>query len=85
MIIRNLHEMRGGAIVLPVYNAEEYITDCLDSILAQTYPYWKAYCINDGSKDNTAFILDDYAKRRMRESESFIHPMQERQVQETLL
>ena len=59
--------MRGGvAIVLPVYNAEEYITDCLDSILAQTYPYWKAYCINDGSKDNTAFILDDYAKKDAR-------------------
>ena len=54
------------AIVLPVYNAEEYITDCLDSILAQTYPYWKAYCINDGSKDNTAFILDDYAKKDAR-------------------
>ena len=55
-----------GAIVLPVYNAEEYITDCLDSILAQTYPYWKAYCINDGSKDNTASILDDYAKKDAR-------------------
>ena len=67
MIIRNLPEMRGGvAIVLPVYNAEEYITDCLDSILAQTYPYWKAYCINDGSKDNTASILDDYAKKDAR-------------------
>lgn len=56
--------VRGGvAIVIPIYNAEEYIADCLDSIIAQTYPYWRAYCIDDGSKDRTASILDDYAKR----------------------
>lgn len=64
MIVNYFNNIGGGvAVVLPVYNAEEYIADCLDSIIAQTYPYWRVYCVDDGSKDRTASILDDYAKR----------------------
>lgn len=58
--------MWGGAkiaIVLPVYNAQEYIAECLYSILNQTYTNWMAYCVNDGSRDETAQILEDFAKK----------------------
>lgn len=51
------------AIVIPVFNAEAYIADCLDSIIAQTYSNWTVYCVNDGSNDNTASIIDKYAKK----------------------
>ena len=56
------NQNRGNiAIVLPVYNAEKYIADCLDSIRSQTYPYWIAYCVNDGFRDCSASILEEYA------------------------
>lgn len=54
------------AIVIPVYNAEAYLADCLDSILAQTYTDWEALCVNDGSTDRSAEILQRYATRDAR-------------------
>ncbi len=35
------------SVTIPVFNCEKYISDCLDSMLAQTYPNWEAYCINN--------------------------------------
>lgn len=35
-------------IIIPVYNAEKYIGECLDSILNQDFQNWNAICINDG-------------------------------------
>lgn len=61
-----INKERSVAIIIPVYNAQEYIADCLDSILAQTYPYWTVYCVNDGSQDNTSAILADYAEKDQR-------------------
>ncbi len=49
------------AIIIPVYNAEKYLSDCLESLLAQTYRYWEAICINDGSTDRSGDILLSYA------------------------
>lgn len=51
------------SIIIPVYNVEKYLKECLDSVLAQTYQNWEAICVNDGSPDNCAQILDDYAKK----------------------
>ena len=48
-------------IIVPCYNAEEYIAECLDSIINQFYKNWEAICINDGSKDETEHILYSYA------------------------
>ena len=56
----------GGAVVIPAYNAQEYIADCLDSILAQTYSNWTIYCVNDGSRDKTREILNQYAEKDQR-------------------
>ena len=50
-------------IVVPVYNAEKYIAKCLDSILNNTYKNIEVILINDGSKDNSQKILNEYQKK----------------------
>lgn len=54
------------SIIIPVYNVEKYLGRCLDSILAQTYPNWKAICVNDGSTDSSLEILKEYATKDTR-------------------
>lgn len=49
------------SIIIPVYNVEQYLRDCLDSVLNQTMPDWEAVCVNDGSTDGSAAILKEYA------------------------
>lgn len=49
------------SIIVPVYNVEEYITECIDSILSQTYKDWELILVNDGSTDNSGKICDEYA------------------------
>lgn len=51
------------SIIIPVYNVESYLRECLDSVIAQTYPGWEAICVNDGSTDGSADILKEYANR----------------------
>lgn len=48
------------SILMPVYNGELYVREAVESILAQTYQPFELIIINDGSKDNTAAILDEY-------------------------
>lgn len=50
------------SVLVPCYNVSPWLHRCLDSILAQTYTNWEAILVNDGSKDNTAEILEEYAK-----------------------
>lgn len=54
------------SVIIPVYNVEKYLPECLDSLLAQTYPHWQAICVNDGSKDNSLQILQQYAAKDKR-------------------
>lgn len=49
------------SIVVPVYNAEKYLIQCLDSILAQTLKDIEVICVDDGSTDHSREILDRYA------------------------
>lgn len=49
------------SVIVPVYNAEKYLTQCLDSILAQTLKEIEVVCVNDGSTDSSGEILDQYA------------------------
>lgn len=51
------------SIVVPIYNEEKFISEALDSIVAQTDVDWEALLIDDGSTDSTPGILDEYAKR----------------------
>ena len=54
------------SVIIPIYNVEKYLPECLDSLLAQTYPHWQAICVNDGSKDNSLQILQQYADKDAR-------------------
>ncbi len=46
------------SIICPVYNAEKYLRNCVDSVLRQSYPYWELWLINDGSSDRSQRIID---------------------------
>ena len=54
------------SVIIPVYNVENYIGRCLDSILAQTHSNFDIILINDGSTDNSGRICDEYAKKDSR-------------------
>lgn len=51
------------SVIVPVYNVEKYISRCLESILNQTEHDLEIIVVNDGSKDNSQKIIDDYAKK----------------------
>lgn len=51
------------SIIIPVYNVDKYIQVCLDSVLGQTFSDWEAICVNDGSSDGSAAILEDNAAK----------------------
>lgn len=54
------------SIILPIYNVEDYLPQCLDSILSQTEKNIEVICVNDGSPDNCAQILEEYSLRDSR-------------------
>ena len=54
------------SIIVPIYNMEQYLERCVDSILSQTYKDFEVILVNDGSTDNSDIICDDYAKKDQR-------------------
>ncbi len=54
------------SIIIPVYKVEEFLPECLDSVLAQTFKDFEAICVNDGSPDKCGEILAKYAKKDKR-------------------
>ena len=54
------------SVIVPVYNAERYLHRCIDSILAQTFTDFEVLLIDDGSKDKSGEICDEYAKKDIR-------------------
>ena len=53
-------------IIIPVYNTEKWLEDCLDSVLKQDYPDLEISCVNDGATDHSPRILAEYAERDQR-------------------
>ena len=49
------------SIIIPVYNAEHYLRQCIESVIAQTFEDWEAILVNDGSKDGSLAICQEYA------------------------
>ena len=54
------------SVVVPVYNVEEFLGECLESIVNQTLKDIEIICVNDGSKDRSLDILNEYASRDSR-------------------
>jgi len=53
--------MEEVSIIIPVYNVQNYLPQCLDSLVAQSYPNWTAFLVDDGSTDSSGQICDAYA------------------------
>lgn len=51
------------SVIIPVYNSEKFIGKCIDSVLSQTFQDFELILINDGSKDNSQKILEEYKQK----------------------
>lgn len=54
------------SIIVPIYNVEQYLPQCLDSLIHQTYQDVEIICVNDGSTDGSLRILEEYARQDSR-------------------
>ena len=54
------------SVLVPIYNVEEFLPECLDSLVNQTLREIEIICINDGSKDDSLKILKEYASKDKR-------------------
>lgn len=54
------------SVIVPVYNVEPFLRQCLDSIIGQTYPNLEIILVDDGSTDNSGRICDEYAEKDQR-------------------
>ena len=54
------------SVIVPVYKAEKYLIRCIDSILIQSFPNFELLLIDDGSKDSSGQICDEYATKDSR-------------------
>ena len=50
------------SIIIPIYNVEGYLAECLESVINQTYKNIEIICVNDGSTDKSLSILENYGK-----------------------
>lgn len=54
------------SVIVPVYNTENYLKECLNSILCQTFSDFELILVDDGSTDNSGTICDEYAEKDLR-------------------
>lgn len=54
------------SVIIPVYNVEQYLSQCIDSVISQTYKNLEIILVNDGSQDRSGRICDDYAEKDLR-------------------
>ncbi len=61
------------SVIIPAYNAQAYLRECLESVLAQSFSDWEAIIVNDGSTDSTREIAAGFTVRDSR-FRSCLHP-----------
>ena len=54
------------SIIVPIYNVEQYLAKCIESLIHQTYENIEVLLVNDGSKDNSEKIMQEYAEKDQR-------------------
>ena len=54
------------SVLVPIYNVQDFLPECLDSLVNQTLKEIEIICINDGSTDNSLDIIKQYAKKEKR-------------------
>ena len=54
------------SVIIPVYNSEKYIAECLDSVLSQSYPNIEVICVDNCGQDGSRAIVDSYARKDAR-------------------
>ena len=54
------------SIIVPIYNVEQYLRKCLDSIKNQTFEDFEVVLVDDGSPDNSASICEEYVSKDSR-------------------
>ena len=54
------------SVIVPIYQVEEFLPRCIDSILAQTYKDFELILVNDGTKDDCPRIMAEYAQKDCR-------------------
>lgn len=57
-----MNEAKRVSIIIPVFNAERYLRECLDSVVSQTYENLEIICVDDGSSDGSFSILEEYGR-----------------------
>ena len=61
-----MSDMPKVSIVTPVYKAEKYLQECIESVLAQTHKDWELLLVDDGSPDRSGDICNEYAEKDVR-------------------
>ena len=54
------------SVIVPCYNQAQYLDECLNSVLEQTYKDWECIIVNDGSPDNTEEVAKEWVKKDSR-------------------
>lgn len=63
MLLVEERDMVKISVIIPIYNMENYLAECLDSVISQSLKEIEIICINDGSTDNSQNILDEYKEK----------------------